>query len=206
VQGYLDYQYSIALGKSSSDASNYVNLLNAQEIPIQEFPLDWDQRHQITLNVNINVVNGDHPRLFGLKMPDNWNMNLIWQYGSGFPFTPSALYPGLPTGRSDFSRTNSLRRPPNSQVDVRFQKSFRIWKQDYTLQLWVNNLFDRKNIQSIFANTGRTNTNNVVSFQTLDAYGNTTQYSAVVLGSPFQNDPRTYQAGRNIKLGLSVDF
>ncbi len=199
VQGYLDYQYSIALGKSSSDASNYVNLLNAQEIPIQEFPLDWDQTHQITLNVNVNVPNGDHPKLFGLKMPDNWNLNFIWQYGSGFPFTPSALYPGLPTGRNDFSRTGSLRKPPTSQVDLRFQKSFRIWKQDYTLQLWVNNLFDRKNWAPTgpFQNTGRTNTNRVIGI---------TDYNVVTLGTPFQNDPRLFEPGRNIKLGLSVDF
>lgn len=204
-QGYIDYQFSIALGKSSSDISNFLDRLAGNEINIQEFPLDWDQRHQVTVNMNINVPNGDHPQLFGLKMPDNWNFNVIWQYGSGFPFTPSALYPGLPNiGRVDVSRKNSLRLPPNSQVDVRFQKSFKVWKQDYTFQLWVTNLFDRKNVVSVAggllsSNTGRTNTNQVRLDPVSGVY-------VALPGTPFENDPRNLGPGRNIKMGISIDF
>lgn len=197
LQGNLDYSFLIALGKSSSDVSNYLDFLNAREIPIQEFPLDWDQRHQLSLNVNVNVPNGDHPQLFGLKMPDNWNLNFIWSYGSGFPYTPTVINPGVPRTSSSFSRTNALRRPPTSQMDVRFQKSFRVWRQDYSFQLWINNLFDRKNVLTVFENTGRTNTNRVT---------NITGFSVATLGTPFQNDPRLLGPGRNIKLGLSIDF
>lgn len=199
-QGYIDYQFSIALGKSSSEISNFLDRLAGNEINIQEFPLDWDQTHQVTVNLNINVPNGDHPQLFGLRMPDNWNMNLVWQYGSGFPYTPSQFFPGLPAlGRNDVSRRNSLRLSPNSQVDVRFQKSFRVWKQDYTFQLWVNNLFDRRNVASVFSNTGRPNTNQVQ--QDL-----ATGYYVALPGRTIQDDPRNYNTGRNIKMGISVDF
>ncbi|HXF48742.1 MAG TPA: TonB-dependent receptor [Verrucomicrobiae bacterium] len=202
-QGYLDYQFSIALGKSSSEISNFLDRLAGNEINIQEFPLDWDQTHQITVNLNVNVPNGDHPQLFGLRMPDNWNMNFIWQYGSGFPFTPSNVYPGLPAARTDLSRRNSLRLPPNSRVDVRFQKSFRVWKQDYTFQLWISNLFDRKNVAAVSgggsSNTGRTNTNLV----RLDPVSG---YYVALPGTPVQDDPRNYETGRNIKMGISIDF
>lgn len=199
-QGYIDYQYSIALGKSSSEVSNFLDRLAGNEINIQEFPLDWDQTHQVTLNLNINVPNGDHPQLFGLKMPDNWNVNLIWQYGSGFPYTPSAVFPGLPPlSRVDVSRRNSLRLPPNSQVDVRFQKSFRVWRQDYTFQLWVNNLFDRKNVAAVYGNTGRPNTNQV-------RQDPVSGYYVALPGTSFQDDPRNYNTGRNIKMGISIDF
>ncbi|MCI0329750.1 MAG: TonB-dependent receptor [candidate division Zixibacteria bacterium] len=199
IQGYLDYQYSIALGKSSSETSNFLDRLQGREISIQEFPLDWDQRHQVTMNVNINVPNGDHPQLFGLRMPDNWNLNVIWQYGSGFPFTPSASYPGLPSQRTDASRKNSLRLPANSRVDVRFQKAFRVWRQDYTCQLWINNLFDRKNVADVWSNTGRPYTN--LSFE-----DPVTRDFTAFTGTPFMDDPRNYETGRNIKMGLSVDF
>jgi outer membrane receptor protein involved in Fe transport len=199
-QGYLDYQYSIALGKSSSEISNFLDRLAGNEINIQEFPLDWDQTHQVTFNLNINVPNGDHPQLFGLKMPDNWNLNLIWQYGSGFPYTPSQLFPGLPPlTRVDVSRRNSLRLPPNSQVDVRFQKSFRVWKQDYTFQLWISNLFDRKNVADVYGNTGRPNTNQV-------RQDPVTGFYVSLPGLPFEDDLRNFNTGRNVKMGLSVDF
>ncbi len=201
-QGYLDYQFSIAQGKSSSEISNYLDRFNGREIPIQEFPLDWDQRHQITFNFNINVPNDDHPRLFGLSLPDNWNMNLIWQYGSGFPYSPGSEFPGLPANRNDFSRRNALRLSPTSQVDVRFQKSFRVWKQDYTFQAWVNNLLDRKNITAVYANTGRTNTSQVRQ----DQYGYNVVVPTSIARSLFEGDPRNYSTGRNIKMGISVDF
>ena len=199
IQGHLDYQFSIAMGKSSSEISNFQDRQDSREISIQEFPLDWDQRHQITINVNINVPNGDHPQLFGLKMPDNWNLNLIWQYGSGFPFTPSVEFPGLPAFRNDASRKNLLRLPSNSRVDVRFQKAFRVWRQDYTFQLWINNLFDRKNVAAVWSNTGRTNTS--LLFQ-----DPVTGDNVAISGTPFMDDPRNYENGRNIKMGLSVDF
>jgi outer membrane receptor protein involved in Fe transport len=199
-QGYIDYQFSIALGKSSSEISNFLDRLAGNEINIQEFPLDWDQTHQITVNFNVNVPNGDHPQLFGLRMPDNWNVNVIWQYGSGFPYTPSQLFPGLPPlSRTDVSRRNSLRLPSNSRVDVRFQKSFRVWKQDYTFQLWINNLFDRKNVAEVFTNTGRPNTNQV----RLDPV---TGYYVALPGRTIEDDPRNYETGRNIRMGISVDF
>jgi outer membrane receptor protein involved in Fe transport len=199
-QGYIDYQFSIALGKSSSEISNFLDRLAGNEINIQEFPLDWDQTHQVTVNLNVNVPNGDHPQLFGLKMPDNWNLNLIWQYGSGFPYTPSQVFPGLPPlSRTDVSRRNSLRLPPNSRVDVRFQKSFRVWRQDYTFQVWVNNLFDRKNVADVFPNAGRPNTNQV-------RVDPVTGYYVALPGTPIQDDPRNYETGRNIRMGISVDF
>jgi outer membrane receptor protein involved in Fe transport len=127
-------------------------------------------------------------------------LNLIWQYGSGFPYTPSQLFPGLPPlTRVDVSRRNSLRLPPNSQVDVRFQKSFRVWKQDYTFQLWISNLFDRKNVADVYGNTGRPNTNQV-------RQDPVTGFYVSLPGLPFEDDLRNFNTGRNVKMGLSVDF
>jgi outer membrane receptor protein involved in Fe transport len=203
-QGYLVYQFSIAMGKSSSEISNFVDRLSGNAVNIEEFPLDWDQRHQITFNLNINVPNGDHPQLFGLRMPDNWNLNFIWQYGSGFPFTPAATYPGVSASRAtQVNLRNSLRLPANSRVDVRFQKAFRVWKQDYTFQLWINNLFDRKNVANVGAGntstTGRPNTELV----RLDPISG---YYITLPGTPVQDDPRNYETGRNIKAGIAIDF
>jgi outer membrane receptor protein involved in Fe transport len=91
IGGRVNYQYAFAYGKSSNEISNYYARAQSGEIPIQEYPLDWDVRHQLTINLDFRIPKNDHPKIFGLRVPDNWGVNVIWQYGSGFPFT--RMYP-----------------------------------------------------------------------------------------------------------------
>ncbi len=195
VSGYMTYNYAYAYGKSSSESSNYYDDYYNRDIPIQEFPLNWDVRHQITLNVDLRVPPGEHPRLFGLKLPANWGLNILWQYGSGFPYTPSREHPGtaetLVPGEDPLP--NSERISPSSNVDVRFNKDFKLWTLRYTFEIWVNNIFDTKNIESVYSATGRPNTS-------LNVDG------VVYTGLESDNSPGNYGAGRNIRLGLGVNF
>jgi len=195
VSGYMTYNYAYAYGKSSSESSNYYDNYYSRDIPIQEFPLDWDVRHQITLNLDLRVPPNDHPRLFGLKLPDNWGINILWQYGSGFPYTPDRSHPGtaetLVPGEDPLP--NSERVPPTSNVDIRFNKDFMIWKLRYSFEIWVNNIFDTKNIDNVYSATGRPSTS-------LNIDG------IVYTGLESDNSPSNYAPGRNIRLGLGVNF
>ena len=195
VSGYANYNYAFAYGKSSSESSNYYDQYYQRDIPIQEFPLNWDLRHQITLNLDLRVPSRDHPKLFGLKLPDNWGINILWQYGSGFPYTPTRDHPGtaekLVPGEDPLP--NSERMPAQSTVDVRFNKDFTVWKLRYTFEIWINNVFDTKNIDNVYGATGRPNTS-------LNIDG------VVYGGLESDNAPSNYGAGRNIRLGLGVNF
>jgi len=195
VSGYMTYNYAFAYGKSSSESSNYYDNYYNRDIPIQEFPLNWDVRNQITLNLDLRVPSGDHPRLFGMRLPDNWGINILWQYGSGFPYTPSREHPGtaetLVPGEDPLP--NSERISASSNVDVRFNKDFTIWKLRYSFQVWINNIFDTKNIDNVYSATGRPNTS-------LNVDG------VVYRGLESDDSPTNYGARRNIRLGLAVNF
>ncbi len=195
TSGYATYNYAFAYGKSSSESSNYYDNYYNRDIPIQESPLDWDVRHQLTLNLDLRIPPGDHPRLFGLKLPDNWGLNILWQYGSGFPYTPSREHPGtaetLVPGEDPLP--NSERMPASSTVDVRFNKDFAIWNLRYSFEVWVNNIFDTKNIDNVYGATGRPNT-------ALNIDG------IVYTGLESDDAPTNYGAGRNIRVGLGVNF
>jgi outer membrane receptor protein involved in Fe transport len=195
VSGYASYQYAFAYGKSSAENSNYFDDFYARAIPIQEFPLSWDVRHQLTLNVDLRVPRNDHPKLFGMKLPDNWGTNVIWQFGSGFPFTPDKSFPGLRLLPGESPQANSMRYPVNSNVDVRMYKRFPFLGLDYTAELWINNLFNKKNIETIYSTTGRYNTNSVSAGS-----------NYVFQGSDIANSPLNLGAGRNIRLGIGVEF
>lgn len=195
VSGRTNYQYAFAYGKSSSESSNYFDDFYSRAIPIQEFPLDWDVRHQLSINLDLRIPRNDHPKLFGLKLPDNWGTNVIWQFGSGFPFTPDRDFPGLRLMPGESPQTNSMRYPSNSRVDVRMYKRFPFLGLDYTFELWVNNLFNKKNIEFIYSTTGRHDTNS-----------KTAGSNWVFAGSDIANNPLYLGAGRNIRIGLGVEF
>ena len=197
VNGYVNYQYAYAYGKNSAEVSNYYaafNLGGVQFIPLKEYPLDWDVRHQITFNLDLRVRKGDHPHIFGVKVPDNWGINLLWQYGSGYPFTPDRTYPGIERqllGRQ--TPTNYLRLPARSTVDLRLNKDFDIWKTSYSLTLYVYNLFNRKNVLQVYDTTGRPDTS-------------LNQSGFILPGTERNRNPLNLGPGRNIQLGISMNF
>jgi outer membrane receptor protein involved in Fe transport len=201
VGGRVNYQYAFAYGKSSNEVSNYYARAQSGEIPIQEYPLDWDVRHQLTLNLDFRIPKNDHPKIFGLRVPDNWGVNIIWQYGSGFPFTPDVSYPGLISTlrRNENPRPNSKRMPANSSVDLRFNKDFDFWKFSYSFTIWVNNLLDRKNVYSVYGTTGRPDTNH-------NAYRDSLGDYVTLPGLEIDKNPYNFGAPRNVKLGLTVNF
>jgi outer membrane receptor protein involved in Fe transport len=199
ISGYVNYQYAFAYGKSSAEVSNYYDRAYAGDIPIQEFALDWDVRHQITLNLDLRVPQDEHPRVFGYKLPDKWGINVIWQYGSGLPFTPAANYPGMVLRLRENPIPNSKRLPPSSNVDLRFNKDFQIGRINYSFLAWTTNLFDKRNVYDVYGATGRPDTDQ--NYLTA-VWGQNVVYS----GREIERNPLRYGPGRNIRLGLSINF
>ncbi len=203
ISGYINYQYAFAYGKSSAEVSNYYDRAYAGDIPIQEFPLEWDVRHQVTLNLDLRVPQDEHPRVFGFKLPDKWGMNAVWQYGSGLPFTPEAKYPGLVLRLRENPIPNSKRLPPNSTVNIKVYKDFQIWRFNYSFQVWVDNLFDRKDVLNVgtknLSATGRPDTEQ-------NYFDSVWGQNVIYLGREIEQNPLHYGQGRNIKVGVSVNF
>jgi len=193
ISGYLSYTYAFAYGKASSETSNYDALVQNREIPIQEFPLDWDVRHAITLNFDLRISKADHPKLFGYSIPNDWGVNILWQWDSGFPFTPASTYPGLKMQPGEKVLENSLRKPASSTVDVRVNKNFTMFNIDYSFELWIDNVLDSKNILEVHQSTGREDTNNNVN-------------GVIRGGNDYDQIPWWTDPGRNVRLGLTVNF
>lgn len=195
VSGYVNYTYMFAYGKSSSSRSNYFDEFYGRSIPIMEFPLDWDERHQVTLNLRFQIPASKHPRIFGLKLPDNCGFNAIWRFGSGFPFTPDKDYPGLRLSTGELPQKNSMRLPAHSNVDLRAWKTFPLLGLDFVCDLWVSNLFDSREVLYVHPTTGRYDTN----VKPVGA-------NYVLEGNDVSRNPLYLGPGRNVRVGIGVDF
>ncbi len=193
INGSLSYEYAFAYGKSSSDAANYELEVAGGTISIDENPLGWDIRHRVALWLQMYFTNNDHPKLFGISIPNNWDMSVYWRFQTGSPFTPTNDYPNMELDVGESPQQNSMRLPSTAQTDIKLNKRFRVSGMQYTLQLWVNNLFNNENVVSVISSTGRPDTGN-------------NQSGVIGGGTEFSSNPRNWGRGRQIIVGLGMQF
>jgi len=195
----INYTYQIATGVAS-DPNQALQFFNGGRLylPISEQPLRWDQR--TTLSVQGTI-----------RDPGKWGLRMLWVYGSGFPFTPTFRNDRRPDPKLEFSR----RQPANSNLTLDGDKYYRIWGQNVTVFVDARNVLGVRNIsaiqQSTFPNPFINNNGNdylIYYTETGRAGG---AYSKDLNGDSIPdwvpvNDPRVFQEGRNVRMGVSVAF
>jgi outer membrane receptor protein involved in Fe transport len=140
VAGTVNYVFSVAKGKSSDQRQNYENVWAGDLIPTTESYLDWDERHVVKANLDLRVPY--HRNLFGTSIFDDMGLNLVYSFGSGRPYSPPKHSKEVPI--------NTKRLPFTTSVDVTFDKRFDLGaKRSVTFFVWVINLLDRQNFNTV---------------------------------------------------------
>lgn len=146
--GSIDYTYMVAKGNNSQPLGGYFNAFTQEEIPHQEYFLDFDQRHKLALSLNFFVPENGGIDILGMNLFSNFNLNLIIKTNSGLPYTPYVD----PTVRID---VNSGRKPWTSTVDLRMMQKISFTGFALSLFLEVKNLFDTENVVFVYSRTGK---------------------------------------------------
>jgi outer membrane receptor protein involved in Fe transport len=194
------YTYSVATGVASdpAQAQQFVNG-GTLYLPISERALRWDQRHTLSLQSTI-------------RYPGKWGMHVQWSYGSGLPFTPRFRN----DRRSDPKLENSRRLPSASRLSLSGDRYVRIWGQDLTLFADARNLLDARNIAGLSWGDGiNPNVNLAGGDDYAIYYTETGRAGGAYLKDtdgdheldwvPLQ-DPRVYEEGRSVRMGLAMRF
>ena len=155
--------------------------------------MSWDIRHRVNLWLQFYFTDRDHPKLFGLSIPNDWDMSIFWRFQTGSPYTPAKNFPGMKLDVGELPLTNSMRLPSTAFTDIKVHKRFRFSGMEYMVQLWVNNLFDNKNVSAVYSATGRPDTNN-------------NQSGVIGGGTERQADPSNWGRGRQMIVGLGLQF
>ena len=207
LSGSISATFSIAKGKNSSPQDNLLVFAGEiEEESIKENYLRWDRPIQINAVVNFYVRKGQAPRLWGLPLPDNWNLNIRWFMESGRRYTPFILSPSgnyVPDYRNPYSRVSRYW----SWVDVNFEKYFDVLGLRWTFFVEIKNLFDRKNDNIINGFTGR-------AYRTGDLIiidGEPTDplvYNSTEPGRPIIDpfNPARFRAPRQVLIGISTQW
>jgi outer membrane receptor protein involved in Fe transport len=215
LSGSVSCFYSLATGKSSSPDDAYLvaqGTLN--EKPITEDNLIWDRPWQISAVINLNARRGYRPKVFGLALPSDWNLNARLFAQAGKRYTPYYFTDNyLPNGRPEYEDDLDQNGEPDDPlgklakswfwINLNFEKYFRLAQTDLTLSLEVINLLDRNNPQVINPVTGRAyETGDPTPTSWNDPYYPDTQAPL----DPFPFNPARYLTPRNMRLGLALRF
>jgi hypothetical protein len=194
--GELNYGFQVATGVASDP--NAAAAQTFTYLPISEQALDWDVRHTFRVT-------------YTMASPGNWLSSFIWQYESGFPYTPW----GRTTREQKPELENSRRLPPTTSLDIRAEKYYQIWGQRFKVFLDSRNVLDAKNITDLspgnwptppgragtdyrtyYTETGRGGGAYVGEDQNGDGIGDWVQV----------NDPRVFDDPRSVRMGIAYSF
>lgn len=176
----LNYTYQVAEGSNSNPDDAFRAALNNQAPVIFLSPLNWDQRH----NLNVNLLVGSN----------DWSVSLLAKYGSGLPYTPSVTQYTSDRGLNSGFENNSRYRPSQFTVDLRANKSFDLYGFNMNLYLKVFNLFDARTIVNVWGDTGEPDYTTTV--QNVSEDPNRPNTVADYIRYPwFYGEPRLVQTG-----------
>lgn len=174
-----NYQLAFADGTSSGETANARLIQSGVSANLRNpIPLNWDERHQIKMNIDYRFRDNDGPGVFsttstdeegnvvksgGFKLLENVGINLQLIATSGRPFTPrggpnpNPLYGGG-QGEVVDGGVNGARLPWNLRSSLRVDKSIFFGDQNsrktLNVYVYVQNLLGLENIQGVYGWSG----------------------------------------------------
>jgi outer membrane receptor protein involved in Fe transport len=222
-----NYTLQFADGTGSGDATSNKLLQNGFPNLRTISPLDFDQRHTITLSFDYRYESGkdyNGPMIKNMQVLANTGLNLVLRAGSGTPYsrqrdvTTQANNIGLQQISSGLldGEINGARLPWQYRIDLKIDKDFeiRLGKAEGAKKAFINvyvqvqNLLDTRNIISVYHYTGNPDDDGYLA----SAVGQSQiplQTSPTAFVDQYNikvNDPSNYSLPRRARLGVKLDF
>ncbi len=212
---------------TGSDPNTSLSLINANQPNLRTIaPLNFDQRHRFTANVDFSYGGGtdyNGPLLFGKKILQNTGVNFTSILGSGTPYSSSSLIVQEgnfnPPGGRLVGTINGARLPWQFNTDLQLYRDIALTfgkdegqdkakKANLNIYLLVTNVFNTRMVTGVYRATGSPDD---------DGYLAAAQYQSNINA---QNDPQSFRdlyalkvdnpynfgAPRTIRLGVRFDF
>jgi outer membrane receptor protein involved in Fe transport len=207
----IDYTWQIAEGTGSDESSSYVAAFRNPrgEVPAAVAPLDFDQRHTLSANIDIRAGRGQGPRLFGVRILEEAGVNFLVNFNSGRPYTPVALLNAL-DGESNYGAltqyVNSAYAGGVFRLDMKIDKYFHLGRISLVPYLWVQNLLDRNNFNDVWRSTGEPDNTAYLESPQGQQTARSTGPGYVSDYKSYERFPNNYGIPRLVRLGLRINF
>jgi outer membrane receptor protein involved in Fe transport len=199
VSGRLTYTIQWATGYSSSAFDDYVRSINNFPYPIRERALGWDVRNAVVGEATLATPPRVYPQVFGLELPDDWNLTLLYRFSTGTPYTPGEATLNPVDAQK---RENTVYGPSITSTDLKFEKGFNLWGVRLAFTLDVFNLFNQRNVQTVDIGFNTWTGKPFVYGDIQKPQNNYYDYYTMIS----MRDPRVLATARTTKLGFRIDF
>ena len=207
------YTLQFAEGSASDFA---VALLNTNTPNLRNIsPQNWDQRHALKLNLDYRIDEGQGPQVGATHPLENMGFNATFFAGSGLPYTKD----GSVWGQKSFIQgsVNGATLPWNNRTGLRVDKTIYFKptipggsESSLNVYLYVQNLFDQRNILNVDRRTGKPNQDGYLASD----FGKNQSTSASVYSPEsyafYYNylllNPDNISVPRRIRIGISYNF
>jgi outer membrane receptor protein involved in Fe transport len=212
ISANVAYSLSYAQGTGSVSNTQRNIAWQATEPPKQTSPLDFDQRHKISVNLDWRLGRGEGPTWGGLRVLENAGVNLLYNVASGTPYTPTfswdevtlAAVAGVPSGP-----LNSRYGPWTSALDLKATKGFGMGGLNFDAFVTVLNLFNTRNPVAVYSSSGSPFTTGYLNTQDGQNFVETANNAGLdgeLLYRLAENNPNLYSNPRLVRFGLRAGF
>ncbi|MBI5645881.1 MAG: TonB-dependent receptor [Ignavibacteriae bacterium] len=157
MQASLDYTYSDARGTGSSPSESFYAIWQSPTetpyLPKYTMPLDFDQTHRGSVNIDYRFGKDDGPAIGGAKFLERTGLNVVFAFHSGSPYTRVDEF-SFGNRRQPVESINSSHTPWVFSVDGRLDKSFSVAGLDFNVYLRVINLLNIRSATGVFSTSG----------------------------------------------------
>jgi len=208
IQAAVYYTLSWAKGTGSASQSQRNIAWTASNPPKLTSPLDFDQRHnKLTLNLDWRLPENGGPTWGGRQWLERTGVNVLFNIGSGFPYTPTLPYDEitLASVQSELAGSlNSRNAPWTFRIDAKADRGFTLGGVDLTAYVWVLNLLDRRNPVTVYGSTGDVlSTGYLATPSGESSYGEEHERRLYELK---QRNPNNFDIPRMVRVGLRSSF
>jgi len=217
LQASLDYTYSDARGTGSSPSESFYAIWQSPTetpyLPKYTQPLDFDQTHRGSVNVDYRFGRDDGPSIGGIKILEQTGVNLIFAFNSGFPYTRIDEF-SFGNRRQPVEPINSSSQPWSFSLNGRLDRSFTLAGLNFNVYLRVLNVLNLRQGVGIFTTTGTPNDNGYLATEEGQAFLKTYGSYGEIFRQLYEDyyyqmnimNAGTYTGPRQMYLGLRIDF
>jgi outer membrane receptor protein involved in Fe transport len=209
LSGNLAYSLTYAQGTGSVSNTQRNIAWVGSETPKQTEPLDFDQRHKISINADYALGKGDGPAWGGRRWLENLDVNALLNIASGTPYTPTKVFNELTlaaVSTEPIGPVNSRYGPWNLTVDLKATRGFDVGGFRLEGFVWALNVFDSRNPVIVYSSTGNPESTDWLTTQEGQAFLADTGAHGAALYQLATLNPNLYSNPRLVRFGLRTSF
>jgi outer membrane receptor protein involved in Fe transport len=175
--------------------------------PRMTSPLDFDQRHKLTVNMDWRTEKGGGPLIAGRHWLEKAGLNALLNLASGNPYTSVKPYDEVSLASTSVEPSaplNAGNGPWTFRVDLKADRAVSVGGRDLDFYVWVMNLFNRKNPVNVYQVSGDAYTSGWLSDPRGEASYSTPEDQALYRLK--ERNPNNFDIPRLVRFGVRVSF